>query len=183
MPEEEEVNENPHNFDYDAPLPETDNKRWELDEEPIIAALYIELSKRLNNRGVADVIGWIRIALNKTSALTNLDMDEIRTRVVSDIRAFNDELRQNNRLWGIKNAASRTAISRWVEKSYYDQVKRAFQDGERKYRKDSYGYNENYSHDEVRADEIGSGFRMPNLNPFKKKRTNHNENDYQGGGF
>ena len=58
----------------------------------------------------------------------------------------------------------------------YSQLKRAYGDGERKYRKDSYSYHENYKHDEVDASEIGSGFRMPFLG---KKRQPQRQQEYE----
>jgi hypothetical protein len=156
--------------DYDQVLPETDNKRWELDEEPIIQNLRREIFLRVNDTGVEEIIGWLRISLAKNSALTNLKDDEIDDFLRYEMDAFIEECRVNNKRWGFKSPASRSAIVQWVFKSSKNQLKRAFNDGERKYRKDSYQYNENYHHDEVNSNEIGSGFRLPFTGRKKQRR-------------
>lgn len=164
--------------DYDTPLPEADNKRWELDEEPTLQNLRYELAKRLNSTGVEAVMSWLRVSMGKNIALTNLDINEIREIMIDELPAFDYELVQNAEKWGLKSTSSRGAISAWIEKTLYAQLKRAFNDGERKYRKESYGYNENYHHDEVRNDEIGSGFRIPFFGGKKKRqRTPQYEED------
>lgn len=165
---QEDYSEDFNTFDEDRLLPETDNRRWELDEEPIIQNLRYEISKRMNSKGVEAVLSWMRIALGKNVALSNLDIEEINAFMRNEMPAFNMELVQNAQEWGVKSTSARRAISRWIERSMYIQLKRAFNDGERKYRKDSYSYNENYSHDEVNASEIGGGFSMPFFG--KKKR-------------
>lgn len=157
--------------DYDPILPETDNKRWELDEEPVIQNLRFELSKRLNKVGVENVLSWIRISLGKNIALSNLDKEEINSFMRNELPSFDLELVQNSKLWGIQNSSARIAVARWVERTMYTQLKRAYNDGERKYRKDSYQYNENYHHDEVNSSEIGSGWRLP----FTKRRRQREE--------
>lgn len=155
--------------EMDAPLPETDNKRWELDEEPVIQSLRYELRKRLNGKGVENVLSWLRVALGKNIALSNLDKEEINAFMRNELPAFNLELVQNAREWGVRNSSARITISRWVERTMYTQLKRAYQDGERKYRKDSYQYRESYNHDEVDNSEIGNGFRMPFFGRKKKQ--------------
>lgn len=154
----------------DRVLPETDNKRWELDEEPIIQNLRWELQKRMNDKGVESVLSWLRLSLGKNVALSNLDQDEINRFMRNEMPKFNFELVQNHESWQLKNTSARNSISRWVERSMYLQLKRAFNDGERKYRKESYNYNENYHHDEVSSNEIGSGFKMPFFGGKKRQQ-------------
>lgn len=173
---EEDYNEEvPYDAD-DRVLPETDNKRWELDEEPIIQNLRWELQKRMNDKGVESVLSWLRLSLGKNVALSNLDQDEINRFMRNEMPKFNFELVQNHENWAIKNTSARNSISRWVERSMYLQLKRAFNDGERKYRKESYNYNENYHHDEVSSNEIGSGFTMPFFG--RKKQTQRRQQEY-----
>ena len=147
----------------DMRLPETDNKRWELDEEPIIQNLRYELSKRMNTIGVDSVLSWLRVHLGKNIALSNLDQSEINEFMRDELPVFNLELVQNEKKWNIKSSSARAAVSRWIEIAMYVQLKRAFKNGERMYRKDSYSYNEHYKHDEVDNSEIGGGFRFPKL--------------------
>lgn len=165
--------------DDDMRLPETDNKRWELDEEPIIQNLRYELSKRMNALGVDSVLSWLRVHLGKNIALSNLDQSEINEFMRDELPVFNLELVQNERKWNIKSSSARAAVSRWVELAMYAQLKRAFNDGERKYRKDSYSYNEHYRHDEVDNSEIGSGFKFPKLFGGRKKQRQPREERYE----
>lgn len=167
-----------NDLDDDRVLPETDNKRWELDEEPIIQNLRFELQKRMNDEGVDAVLSWMRISLGKNIALSNLDINEINSFMRNEMPAFNMELVQNSDEWEIANSSARRAISRWIERSMYVQLKRAYNDGERKYRKDSYQYRENYHHDEVSAGEIGSGFSLPFFGK-KKQQPRRREPEYE----
>lgn len=143
--------------DLDDPLPETDNKRWELDVSQELVIFRKEFSKCMNEEGIDSVMSWLRFSLMKTSALTNLNDKEINDLLRFEIGALIDDLRVNNKKWEIKNPAARSKIIQWVFGCMKKQLKRAYNDGERKYRSDSYGYNEMYRHDEVRPDEIGRG--------------------------
>lgn len=164
--------------DYDPVLPETDNKRWELDEEPVIQNLRYELQKRMNPTGVENVLSWLRISLGKNIALSNLDIEEINSFMRNELPAFNFELVQNAAAWDINDSSARIAVSRWVERTMYTQLKRAYQDGERKYRKDSYQYNEHYNHDEVNSSEIGGGFRLPFFSKKRQPRRYEEEREF-----
>lgn len=162
----------PRNEEY---LPETDNKRWELDENPVITNLRHELKFRVNSRGVEEITGWLRMAMGKNVALTNLDQKEINWIVKDNVRTFNKEAVNKRRLWQCRKENLET-LSRWIETAIYAHLKRAYKDGERKYRKESYGYNENYSHDEVSPEEIGGGSRGLNFyNPFKGQNKRSDE--------
>lgn len=175
--EEEEVNHMPQKNDYIDPysdtLEETDNKRWELDEDPQIAKIRMELKKRVNSKGVEEITGWLRMALGKNVALSNLNEIEINRFTHNETKEFVKEIANKQKDWGCRRE-DRGPITRWIERTIYLQMKRAYKDGERRYRSDSYGYNEHYKHDEVRNDEIGRG-GISWYNPFSGKKEKQEE--------
>jgi len=151
--------------DYDA-VPEDRDNRWELDENQILSDLKKELDTRCTPDGVADILGWLRLSLAKTTALSNLSSDEINLFTRRQADAFNFELISKEKKWGI-SPSDRKTLSEWVTKIIYQHQKRAYKDGERKYRGKAYAhYGESEDEPYTKTNSSLRGLLQPNSREY-----------------
>lgn len=155
------------------PLPDADNRRWELDENPIIEAIVHALRREfrtaqgkwrtygkpiVNQKGLSDIESLcLRPYLTKYVALTTLNESEINNIVVQVVKALMWLIAEKYVEWDF-DKAYRNSLVAMVETQVKTQLNRAKNGATLNYRADSFGYDERYNHNEVHPSEIGGGF-------------------------
>lgn len=154
-----------------TPTTETDNSRWELDSHPVVVKVMRILRRErqdangrwgrpsgvkpmVNDIGVFDISSFLNAFLDKDIALGNIDKQEAHKQAQMVTDALIDMIMYNHKKWELHKSYF-SEIIRIVDSKAYFHFTRPVGDKERVHRAKKYGYSENYSHDEVRPDEIG----------------------------
>lgn len=127
------------NFGYDDDLlPEQRDNRWELEENEIVAEFRRDFKGLLSQKGLDDISIWMRVALNRHLALSNLEDKEIKQIVLNQCRTLNKMIVLEGENWGLENDGRRDQLKNFIKELLLVHLKRAYKDGERIYRSNTY---------------------------------------------
>lgn len=139
-----------HISDMGDSVDEKDDRRWELDENPIIDRVRHELRRELlnsngrwvrpngiqpivNRTGEHDLLGFLRTCLTKNIAMGNISRSEAKTMSRDDIDALIMMMANNWRKWELDKSYMSWIVAMF-RKYTLTHLTRPINEGERKYR-------------------------------------------------
>lgn len=131
-------------------IDEKDDRRWELDENPIIDRIRHELRRELlnsngkwyrpadiqpvvNRTGEHDILGFLRSSLTKNLAMGNISRTEANTLTRNLIDSFIWMMARNYRKWELDKSYMSWLVD-MLRIHVYTHLTRPINEGERKYR-------------------------------------------------
>lgn len=166
---------------------ERDDRRWELDENPVIDSMRHELRRELlnsqgrwfrppsiepivNRTGEHDILGLLRSNLTKNLAMGNISRTEANTLTHDAVEALIYMIAKNWRKWEL-DKSYRDWLVQMTRNHIYTHLTRPINEGERKYRGGSLHNSDSFDDDMYnRRDPFMEGMHQNNRNGYKNNK-------------
>lgn len=91
----------------------------------------------MNEEGIASVIGQVQAIVNQVTVMSNMDKNDVPNLILYFGDTLAQDLMMNREKYGIKNISARARISTVALLSAYITLKRAFEEGDKRFWKGS----------------------------------------------